>query len=873
MLIAPTKVSPLWWTPILPVLFLFSAIMVGFPVVIFESIAASSAFGRKLEMDVLTPLARIIPWTLGIYGLLKLSDFFWRNDLSVFYLDAGDTVLWLLEVGIGVLIPFVMLLQKTVRRSPLWLLLAVSLVILGVVLNRINVFIVGYHSPYGEGSYFPSFGEIALTAGLISTLVLIYRFFVLYFPVLPAAEDDEAVVQAPRKVHRTPVWAWAGSGLAGLMTLGFIFIYSEIHFDQLQSDNRAYRVLTFRQDNNPAPGASDNLPIPKVAAFSPGTMSAQLWIDHEITNENIDDYDPVRFMHKAHAARLGGDCTVCHHRAQRGDGDRIGLVIHSADLAEIRPTSCILCHQVPNQADHPYRPGLKGAYHRKCIGCHQEASTGAPIDCSTCHHRHVPDHKEFVKFTERPEPWQLTGRCLECHPQQGDEILLTAHWNWAGPSPYTVGKEHRSDLGKQAVFNNYCIHVGSNLARCTQCHIGYGWVDDDFDFSDPNNVDCLVCHDNTQTYRKDEPNGGMPKANVPLIEVAQNVGRPKRDNCGRCHFFGGGGANVKHGDLEPALFNPSPEIDVHMGKYDMLCQDCHTTTKHRIGGQCSGIPTSEGRISCQQCHGEKPHSLDAPLGSHLDNHVASVACQTCHIPSFAREAPTKVFWDWSTAGQNLPVADDQYGMPTFMKKKGSFRWDINVKPCYAWYNGKHERYLLGDQLPEDIDPVLNQPSGSFADPAAQIFPFKCYAGIQPIDAKNQILAVPNLWQGLWKHLDWNRAIQDGMAAVNLEYSGELAFRRTRMFWAINHEVVPKEQALHCADCHQPQYVDCARCHRQFAGVDFADSISPVDGGHVSQRLDFLELGYAGDPALVGMRYRKQTRPCNPQLGYLDSSEK
>lgn len=872
MLIAPTKMSPLWWTPILPVLFLFSAIMVGFPVVIFESIAASRSFGRELEMEVLTPLAKLLPWIIGGYGLLKIVDLLWRNDLSVFALDAEDTVAWLLEMGLGVVIPFVMLLQTAVRRSPRWLFTAASLVIGGVVLNRINVFIVGFHPPYGEQAYFPSFGEIALTAALVATLIVIYRFFVFFFPVLPTDGSKVPVPHASPELPRTHRWAWAGRGLAGLMILGFIAVYAAVHFDALESNERAFREVSYLPDDSAIRNADDPIAVPERVSFSSETMPTLLWISHKIVNEKVDDYEPVRFMHKAHATRLGGDCTICHHRTQQQDGDRIGRAIDTTELANERPSSCISCHQQPNEPDYPTRQGLKGAYHQQCIGCHKTTSSAAPADCEACHHQHVPDHTDLIRIAGQPDPGQLTARCLECHREQGRDVLQTAHWNWAGPSPYTVGQEHRSDLGKHAVFNNYCIHVGSNIARCAQCHVGYGWVDESFDFKDPENIDCLVCHDATGTYRKAAPNGGMPEEGINLVRIAQNIGRPSRDTCGRCHFFGGGGANVKHGDLEPALFEPSADLDVHMGGHDMRCQDCHTTTKHRIAGQCSAIPTSEGRVTCEQCHGTKPHSLDAPLGYHLDKHVASVACQTCHIPSFAREAPTKVFWDWSTAGQDLPEKTDQYGMPTFMKKKGSFLWAKNQEPCYEWYNGKHERYLIGDRLPDDDDPVLNLPSGSFEDPAARIYPFKCYSGIQPMDAKTRILAVPNLWQGLWKHMDWDRAIRDGMAAVGLEYSGNLAFTRTRMFWAINHEVVPKDQALHCADCHQASAVDCTRCHRQFGSVDAAKLTAPVDRNRVGQRLDFIKLGYDGDPAVVGMRFRKFTRPCNPELVHNPSSE-
>ena len=52
MLLAPSKMNPLWWTPILPLLFLLSAIAVGFSMVIFESMIAARVFGRRPEMEV-----------------------------------------------------------------------------------------------------------------------------------------------------------------------------------------------------------------------------------------------------------------------------------------------------------------------------------------------------------------------------------------------------------------------------------------------------------------------------------------------------------------------------------------------------------------------------------------------------------------------------------------------------------------------------------------------------------------------------------------------------------------------------------------------------------------------------------------------------
>ena len=127
------------------------------------------------------------------------------------------------------------------------------------------------------------------------------------------------------------------------------------------------------------------------------------------------------------------------------------------------------------------------------------------------------------------------------------------------------------------MVNNTCISIGSNMQECASCHIGYGWVDENFDFSNPNNIDCLVCHDTTGIYRKEPLQAGMPLPAVDLVEIAKKVGRPSRATCGSCHFASGGGPYTKHGDLEPALVEPPAELDMHMGRLDMRCQDCHMT--------------------------------------------------------------------------------------------------------------------------------------------------------------------------------------------------------------------------------------------------------------------------------------------------------
>lgn len=417
-------------------------------------------------------------------------------------------------------------------------------------------------------------------------------------------------------------------------------------------------------------------------------------------------------------------------------------------------------------------------------------SVVAPAEAST-------DHSDFFDGPLSSGP-EVTKKCLECHEDAAIDVMKTSHWTWS--SPQTInGKE--VDRGKKNAINNFCVSIDGNEPRCTSCHIGYGWKDDSFDFTDKTLVDCLTCHDTTDHYKKTPTGAGMPDPSADLLYIARNVGAPSRNNCGTCHFFGGGGDAVKHGDLDESLAYADKNIDVHMDLegLNFTCQECHTTDDHFISGNAMVVsPTSQTHIGCTNCHDGDPHS-ESLISQHMDR----VACQTCHIPNFAKETPTKTSWDWSTAGQNIKGKKDQYGKPTYMKKKGNFTWGKNIIPTYAWYNGTAGAYLPGDKIDADAVTKLSYPNGDRKDKKAMIYPFKVHTGKQIYDKKYEYLITPKLFGkgGYWKTFDWDSASKLGMASSGLKYSGEYGFADTTMYWRINHMVSPKEQALDCLDCH------------------------------------------------------------------------
>lgn len=184
MVIAPSKMHPLWYTPILSLLFLLSAVAVGFPMVIFESVYAAWALKLNPERELLRSLAKYVPVLLGVYVAFKIGDLLIRE--SHVHLGSGSvqSVMFLIEVVFGLLVPFVLFLSSRFRRNVRWLFIASLLVILGVALNRVNVFLTAYQPPYAVKTYFPSIGEFIVTAGLVSALILLYRLTVTYFPVI-----------------------------------------------------------------------------------------------------------------------------------------------------------------------------------------------------------------------------------------------------------------------------------------------------------------------------------------------------------------------------------------------------------------------------------------------------------------------------------------------------------------------------------------------------------------------------------------------------------------------------------------------------------------------------------------------------------------
>ena len=188
LLMMPATLNAIWYTPILPILFLTSAIAVGPAMVIFETTISTRAFGHKLSLDILSGLAKALPYILGLYLLLKIMDLAVAGELGLIFTAYPENILWWAEITIGVILPIILLSMPGVRQSRTAIFWSALLVILGLILNRFNVSILALAIREGY-TYFPHWMEFAISAGLVADAMLVIQ---LANRLLPMVHHEEA---------------------------------------------------------------------------------------------------------------------------------------------------------------------------------------------------------------------------------------------------------------------------------------------------------------------------------------------------------------------------------------------------------------------------------------------------------------------------------------------------------------------------------------------------------------------------------------------------------------------------------------------------------------------------------------------------------
>ena len=434
--------------------------------------------------------------------------------------------------------------------------------------------------------------------------------------------------------------------------------------------------------------------------------------------------------------------------------------------------------------------------------------------------------------------WQGSQTCLTCHEAESREIHGSSHYQWQGPAPYTVnGPDTQGKLN--TALNSYCISTLGNWNACGSCHVGLGAKPEvSATVAQLQNVDCLICHQ--KEYKRKKVNGvfvpDTASMTVTMDQAVKTVHSPARSNCLQCHAKGGGGDNNKRGDMAVAHATTADRaFDVHMSSTgaNLSCQQCHTTQKHRIAGRGSDLRQTDLdlKMNCStaSCHPGKATSTGHG-NENVNRHVNRVACQTCHIPTYARNAAdttatetTEVYRDWLIPEWNAALG----------------RWEPaiqrggNLKPAYAFWNGFSWNYSLNDTVWPDAASgayATSRPEGGINDPGSKLYPFKYKKARQPrADGPGVLIALDTAVY--FSTGNYNAAVKAGL--VNMGYPDTTAYSNveTDTYQLITHEVMPKGSALTCNQCHTAtatqmnlkgkgyamkgtQETTCTQCHGQ-----------------------------------------------------------
>jgi hypothetical protein len=411
--------------------------------------------------------------------------------------------------------------------------------------------------------------------------------------------------------------------------------------------------------------------------------------------------------------------------------------------------------------------------------------------------------------------YEGTKTCLTCHMSEAIEFHGSVHYQWSGDASDSTGL-NTPMAGKMGGINDFCIYPDINWLKklnaadgtgqvdggCARCHTGLGLKPDATATQDQlENIDCLLCHSPSYKRTLGEVNGSWmfvpdtAKMSVSLLQAAVDIRKPGKDACLNCHTRAGGGDNFKRGDLSEAHRNAPRSLDVHLapesqGGAGLECTGCHTTVGHRIAGRGVDMrqrdtPTP---VDCANCHSTMPHD-----SSRLNSHTARVACNVCHVPVFAKAAPTDMRRDWSLPGEVSRVT--HLWEPHMVMQS-------NVTPVYRFFNGRSRFYQFGEPAAADINGrvLMAGPLGSRTEPGAKITALKRHEGRQPIDPVTRVLLPLKIGIFFEKGIVAD-AVTAGVAAMPGWPNNGYEFAETERYLGLYHEVAPKEQALTCSACH------------------------------------------------------------------------
>jgi hypothetical protein len=401
-----------------------------------------------------------------------------------------------------------------------------------------------------------------------------------------------------------------------------------------------------------------------------------------------------------------------------------------------------------------------------------------------------------------------------CHLDKFNEMSQTNHYTWTGSAPDNSNQPGAAQGKLTNALNSYCINILGDWPACGTCHVGRGKRPDD-STADLSNIDCLVCHSEEYATQRVRLADGSMGVLTPTDTMVRNVHKPTRKICLQCHAKAGGGDAKKRGDLSLAtITNSDANFDVHMNTAgpDLACQACHVFQNHKVIGKGSDLRVTDDltrgpEVKCTTCHvgmdSGTGHAAAGASRSEGDRHVKRVACQSCHIPTYAKVA-TETHRDWRIKhdGQDATTCTNCPGHPQTTMV-------ANLTPVYRFWNRKSDSYLLGDLATRTFNPATNTyptstPLGDITN--GMLTPFKYKTAAQPIgtqnntNCKDKLIALDTFvyLKGTGNVLD---AVESGLANMGCNSNDTYSWITTDTHQMINHGVNPASGYAPCSQCH------------------------------------------------------------------------
>lgn len=343
-LIVPEKLHPLWYSPLLPVFFFISAIALGCMMTIFESFMSYRAFRKRLEIELLADLGKVTAVMLALYATLKIQDLIGRDALRFALEPTYEGRLFLAEMSLGVIGPLVLLSVPRIRTDHFGLFVSSVLVILGFIMNRLNVSITGMEASSGT-SYFPSGTEILVTLTIVALGFALFGLAVKYLPIFPERERPPSpeVAEPPAvAVLRKP---WIGTTPL-VVLLGGIFFVGALG---LAASGLRHR-----------PVGGEAIASPEEPRVAEGMTHFRVPPDITFPQSEASP-GSVTFRHATHLQGERPDCTICHRESFRIVPAHAGAVSSSPARDMHDAQHCGRCHD-----------GQKAfSVKQECMACHQ----------------------------------------------------------------------------------------------------------------------------------------------------------------------------------------------------------------------------------------------------------------------------------------------------------------------------------------------------------------------------------------------------------------------------------------------------------------------------------------------------------------------